>query len=257
MATLLDLPPDSASVARLVRRLYVHHAKNYADGFALGAMSREEIVRQTVVFGMDRLSRVLEGGRGAVIATAHLGNVDLGGNGLVARGARCGVLVEQVEPAWLLEFFVRNRTKFSPDVIPYREGVLPHLLATVKRNVALGITCDWDMQGNGVPVTCAGKTMMMPAGLALIALRARAPIIPIFSTRMRDNRTAVYVEPPLDVPLSGKLKEDVPNVSQALAAVLERYLLRYPDQWVLFHPAWPSPTGNRAARGAGAPRRPS
>lgn len=238
VSTLLDLPPESSKVARIARRVYVNHAKNYADGFALGAMSREEIVRQTVVFGMERLSRVLEGGRGAILATAHLGNVDLGGNGLTARGARCGVLVERVEPAWLLDFFVRNRARFSTDVIAYHEGVLPRLLATVKRNVALGITCDWDMLGTGIPVICAGKTMMMPAGLALIALRARAPIVPVFSSRMRDNRTAIYVEPPLEVSLSGKLKVDVARVSQALAAVLERYLLRYPDQWVLFHPAW-------------------
>ena len=78
----------------------------------------------------------------------------------------------------------------------------------------------------------------MPGGVTLVALRARSPILPVFTARLPDNRTAVFIEPPLEAPLTGKLRDDSARLSQALAQSLERHLLRYPDQWVLFHEAF-------------------
>jgi KDO2-lipid IV(A) lauroyltransferase len=238
IGTLLDLPPESPRLRSVVRNTFCCHAKNYVDLFYLRRMSLDDVRDRTAVRGVEYLARALEGGRGAVLATAHLGNVEYGGHGLIAHIGMCSVLTEPVEPAWLLDFFTVNRAMTGGIVIPYHSGVLPQLIATLKRNIPLGIACDWDMQGNGVQVACAGKTLMMPAGLAVVALRARSPILPVFTARLPDNRIEISVEPPLDVPLTGKVRDDAANLLQELASVLGRRLLRYPGQWVLFHRAW-------------------
>ncbi len=235
---LLGASPRSGVVRYIVRRMYRNHAANYVDLFLVPSRTREEMLQMTSVSGMEHLHAARASGTGAILATAHLGNTEYAGHALVTRGVPCAILTEPVEPAWLLEFFIKNREEFSAEVIPYRPGIFPTLTATLKRNVSLGIATDWDLQGTGVPVRCGHGRLLMPAGLAMLAIRTHAVILPTFGLRRADGTIAVSIEPPLNVQTTGRIKEDVQRISQAMADVLGRYLLRYPDQWWLFHPVW-------------------
>jgi lauroyl/myristoyl acyltransferase len=48
----------------------------------------------------------------------------------------------------------------------------------------------------------------------------------------------VYIEPPMKFENTGDLTLDIRNGVQRIAAVLERYICRYPDQWLMFQQIW-------------------
>lgn len=243
MAGLLDLPEDHRRVRRAALGAFCMLARNYVDMLAVTTLSAEEMRTRTEAPGMEHLLAAQARGRGVLIATAHIGNVDAAGHAILVRGARCAVLTERVEPDWLFDFFVEERGHFGGEVLPLTSNVLPLVQRALRSGRGVGIACDWDMQGNGVPVTLPGfrHAIRIPAGIAMLALRGNVPIVPIWPQRLPDGRTRACIGRELEICSSGNLRADVRHISTLLAQQMLPRLRAHPHQWVLFHPVWEAP----------------
>jgi phosphatidylinositol dimannoside acyltransferase len=74
-------------------------------------------------------------------------------------------------------------------------------------------------------------------------LRTGAPLLPtgIYDRgRMRHG----IVRPPIPVERTGKFRDDVARLTQAIAGELESLIRLAPDQWHLLQPNWPSDRRN-------------
>jgi KDO2-lipid IV(A) lauroyltransferase len=76
--------------------------------------------------------------------------------------------------------------------------------------------------------------MMLPTGPAKLALASGAPIVPIFSIRKPNGKLRLFVEKPIWV----QSAEQIHVAMAHFAEILESYLRRYPDQWLMIHRAW-------------------
>ena len=103
-------------------------------------------------------------------------------------------------------------------------------------------------RGLGVFVDFFGEAASTNAGIARIALRTDAPIVPIFIVRDgRRARHAVHVLPIMQVERTGDDQADVVRNTQRFSDVFEDMVRRYPEQWLWMHKRWKT-------RPAGAPR---
>jgi KDO2-lipid IV(A) lauroyltransferase len=240
MAGLFGLPEDHPRVRRAALGAFCTLARNYVDMLTVTTLNAAQMQQRTEVIGLEHLQEAQARGRGVLLATAHLGNVDAAGHAILVRGVRSAVLAERVEPDWLYDFFVEERGHFGGEVLPLTAHALPQVQRALRAGLCVGIACDWDMQGNGVPVTIPGFTqaIRIPAGIAMLALRGKIPIIPIWPQRLPDGRTRACVEPELSIYPSGNLRADVRRISSMLAQQLLPRLRSRPQQWVLFHPVW-------------------
>jgi KDO2-lipid IV(A) lauroyltransferase len=67
-------------------------------------------------------------------------------------------------------------------------------------------------------------------------MAARAPIVPAFSIMEAPGRYRGVVEPPLDLKYGPDRREALKHNLRQVAAVFERYIRRYPDQWYIVEP---------------------
>src|SRR5438477_53944 len=103
-------------------------------------------------------------------------------------------------------------------------------------------------RGLGVFVDFFGEAASTNAGIARIALRTDAPIVPIFIVRDgRRARHTVHVLPIMQVERTGDDQADVVRNTQRFSDVFEDMVRRYPEQWLWMHKRWKT-------RPAGAPR---
>jgi len=230
---------------RAVQEAFDSYARYWIESFRLPTMSKRAVAASFREDGYRHLTEALTAGNGAIIALPHLGGWEWAGRWIADQGHPITVIVEQIEPPELFEWFVDLRSKLGMTVVPLGPKAGTAVIAALKANHVVCLLCDRDIQGGGPEVEFFGETTTLPGGAATVALRTGAPILPtaVYFTDRFDGHLG-YVRPPIPVDRQAKrLRDDVQRVTQLIATELEVLIRRAPSQWHLFQPNWPSDPG--------------
>jgi KDO2-lipid IV(A) lauroyltransferase len=236
---------------RAVQDAFDSYTRYWLESFRLPHLGGRAVDRGMTVQGYEHVAAALEGGNGVILALPHLGGWEWAGRWLVERGHGITVVVEEIEPPELFEWFVELREKLGMHVVPLGQSAGREVLAALKRNDVVCLLSDRDIQRTGVAVEFFGETTTLPGGPATLALRTGAPLLPtaVYFTDRIDGHLGV-VRPPVGTERSDAgLRTDVARVTQDLAHELEHLIRRAPHQWHLFQPNWPSDPGYEQDRG--------
>ena len=144
------------------------------------------------------------------------------------------------------EWFMEQRTRNRMHVVALDDANAgTELIGTLRRNGVVGLLCDRDLGGGGVPVTFFGEQTTMPAGPATLALRTGAAIFPNV-VYQRDGYVEGVIKPAIQFERSGKLRADIAALTQLVANELESMIAAEPTQWHVLQPVWPSDPGYQA-----------
>ena len=180
------------------------------------------------------MEAALRQGKGVIAGSAHFGAWDLVIH-LAAVYLEAHVVVpnECLKPEKLFQYILDLRNSQGIEVVPL--DVAPRALIKALRACQVaGLAYDRDITKTGPLVTFFGKPAQMPDGAVQLALKFGAPIIIGFSVRRPDNRSEVFVEPPLEFTRTGDTPRDIREGVQKLTNVMEKYIRQYPDQWLMF-----------------------
>jgi lauroyl/myristoyl acyltransferase len=231
LAAAVD-PGDPDLVALRVREAFRVQARNYVDLFRIPGLSLAEVERRVELVGWEQLQRALTQGRGAILATAHLGNVDLVAQLACARGLAVTIPVESIEPPALLAYVTRLRAAHGLRLIPIGPGVLPVLAAALRRGEVVGFAVDRDAQGPGQDPPVLGRQARLSHAPALLALRTGAPVVPAAVRRLPGGRFAATLHQPIWAHRGARPAE----VMRKVVRPLEEAIRQTPGQWVMFQP---------------------
>lgn len=242
--------PSLSGVAlrRAVNEAFDSYARYYVESFRLPSLSARQVDAGMSVVGYDEyVVPALSEGRGVVLALPHLGGWEWAGRWLADRGHRVTAVVERIEPPELFEWFAQLRAELGMTIVPLGDGAARELLAALSRNDVVCLLSDRDLQRTGVEVEFFGERTTLPAGPAMLGLRAGTPVLPtaVYFRGRSGNGHHGWVRPPLDTSRTpgARLRDDVARVTQDLAHELEILIRRAPSQWHLFQPNWPSDPG--------------
>ena len=234
--TLSGLPLE-----RAVSGAFDSYAKYWVEMFRLPNLDANTIGRHLTVDGYEHVEAALAAGNGAIFALPHLGGWEYAGAWMHAvKHQELLVVVEPLEPRKLFDWFVDVRRSLGMEVVAASDDAASRALGALRDNRIVCLVSDRDLVGDGVSVEFFGETTTLPAGPAVLALRAKAPILPVAAYfRGRDQHVAV-VRPPIDATRAGKLRQDVARITQSLAHEFEGLIASAPEQWHLMQPNWPS-----------------
>jgi lauroyl/myristoyl acyltransferase len=227
-----------AARARQVREVFAHFAMCFAD---LVTTNRTCAALEPLLVpgeGVEHLDAVLAGAGGFIVLTAHVGNWELAGRALVARGAGRPlhiVMAPEADPA--VESLLRGAgapvrfvTLRAPaDAVP--------LVAALRRGEIVGMQGDRARGQRGdVTVEFFGAPGRFPLGPFLLARAAGVAVLPAFCLLRRDRRYGVHVLPAMH-PERGAEEDALRRWVAGLAAVIARA----PTQWFNFVDTWSAP----------------
>jgi len=194
--------------------------------------------------GIDNYLAARRAGRGAIIATAHLGPFEVGATAILDRERHVHVVFRRDEFTRFDRIRSQLRTQLGIVEAPIDDGwaIWLRLRDALQRDEVVLIQADRVMPGQkGVPVPFLGGHLLMPLGPIKLARAAGAPLIPIFSVRTSVGRVRVVIEAPIDVtgddPAAVGSRRAPPALLK-LANVIERHVAAHPEQWMMFEPAW-------------------
>src|SRR5438270_6350304 len=131
------------------------------------------------------------------------------------------------------------RTMHGNKVVP-KDDFVRGLLAAMKAGESVGILMDTNMTPpQGVFVDFFGIPAYTASGLARIALRTDAAVIPTFT--IWDATLGKYLlrfDPEVELIRTNDNESDIVANTAKFTKIIEQYVRRYPDQWLWVHRRW-------------------
>ncbi len=228
-----------------VEQVFQSYARYWVDMMRMNGASTAEVNAGIRASDAGIVDRALEAGNGVIMAMPHVGAWDYGGTWVAHRWGLTTV-AERVEPPELFEWFTEQRTRNRMRVFALDDPLTgAELVGTLRRNGVVGLLCDRDLGGGGVPVRFFGEETTMPAGPATLSLRTGAAIVPNV-VYQRDGYVEGVIKPSIQFERSGKLRADIAALTQLVANELEAMIAAEPTQWHVLRPVWPSDPGYHA-----------
>jgi lauroyl/myristoyl acyltransferase len=213
-----------------VRRMFVNNVRYYLSLFA--PRPAHFRLEDHDLSGWQHFGDALACGRGCLLVSPHLGDINYYAELFVASGLPVNVVVEELKPPQLSDLVVQLRARRGVKVIVGGRGALRDIYRALDRNEIVALISDRDVAGDGEPVRFFGRPARMPGYAFTIAARRKTPVVIGTAVRLSDGHIVTDVRPPF-VP-SADAKGEV----QRMAGVFEEFIRRWPDQWLAFQPVF-------------------
>jgi len=255
LARARGLDPSAGAPRRDVVSLFATYGRYWAESFRLPSLSPAVVDDGMDITGYEHLVRALAAERGTILVLPHLGGWEWAAFWLTSvAGLRISVVVEDVEPPELRDFFFGLRTSLGMEVIVLGRDATPAVNAAIRRGDLVCLLSDRDIEGTGIPVEFFGEATTLPGGPAVLSLRTGATLLPA-AVYFDGRRHHAVVGPPIPTDRRHGFRADTARITASVAAELEALVRAAPEQWHLMQPNWPSDHEALAAAGLGPRRR--
>ncbi len=225
-------------VRGLARRSFINYAHYWRDFLSCYYLKFEDIYYRLVVpHGTAWFDKLLEQGKGIIIALPHYGSWDLEGGWVGLQYPSFWAVAEVLEPPPMYRFHTELRRRMGIGIIPLNQDTVQKVIEVLQGNGMVCLLSDRVVAGSGVEVEFFGGKADFPVGPALLAIKLGAPILPCH-TISKGGLHHGYVGPPLEVEVTGDTRRDVQINMQKLARVYEEFIREDPTQWHMFQPIW-------------------
>ena len=228
---------SDAEIRAIARGVFRNAAKIAVELVNFPKITTENIDRFVRIDHPEIIEAAFKAGRGVIVLTAHFGNWELLAMTLRVKGYP-GVAVGRKIYFSKFDDYLNSLRKIHDVNVMDREQSPRAFLRVLKSNRILGILADQDVDSvEGVFVNFFGRPAYTPIGPVALAKATGAALIPMFL--VRDGwRHTFHVDRPLTLVDTGDKEADMVANTQMWSDVVEKYIRRYPDQWVWMHRRW-------------------
>jgi Kdo2-lipid IVA lauroyltransferase/acyltransferase len=223
-----------AEIRQLGRRSFEHVGMNVVEACRYLLRPTDVMLSRVRVEGREHVQAAAAHGRGVFVLTAHFGNWELLAAAHALAGLPLSIVTRPLDHPVLDDLAARFRRRSGAELIVKRQAVR-EVLTALKRRRMVGILLDQNAtRDEGVFVPFFGSPASTSKGLALLALRTGAPVVPIFLRREADGRHCVEMGAALPPPEDGL----VTTYTATFNRVIEATIRRAPEQWLWMHDRW-------------------
>lgn len=207
--------------------------------FRIPNMDLETYQKKVETEGVDEALKVLEKKKGALLLLGHFGNWEL--MALMSKVINRPILAIAKlikRNRWLERWIIQSREEIGLEIIPPKNAT-PKVIEALSQNKVVGILFDQrGKRSKGIWADFFGRKVPTTPGLAVMALRSGAPVLPVFMIRIGFQKHRLIVKEPLELIRTGDLNKDIEANTQLFNQVLESIIRQYPDQWLWIHRRW-------------------
>ena len=224
---------------KILRKEFVNLGRLLAEVVLFPRYNRNNVSRTVVYDGFENFATAQARGKGVVFLTAHIGGWELSSFAHSLYGYPMNIVVRPLDNPLLDAMVDRYRSRHGNRTISNRDYARG-LLKALKHGEVIGILMDTNMTPpQGAFVDFFGVPACTATGLARIALHTDAAVVPAFCVWDRNLRKyKICFEPALKLVRTGDDEADTVRNTALFTREIERYVRKYPDQWLWVHRRW-------------------
>jgi len=235
-AAFPDLAPEA--VVNLARESYEHLGRTFIETALLDGIGKDglQMLVETVE-GWEEIEEVMAKGRGAVLVTGHIGNWELAGSYVAARGIPLDAIVRGMANPLFDAYINHTREAIGMTVVPDSEAVR-RTPRSLRAGRAVAFVADQGVMGLASTfVPFFGRPAKTPRGAAVFALRFDVPVVFVVALRNPNGRYRIVVER-IEAPQTGDRDSDVDAIVARFTQHLEKWVRAVPAQYFWQHRRW-------------------
>jgi len=231
---------SSAELKQTIREMYAALGRTAAETF-FG--DNDQLLEKCQIEGFENLEKALAGGKGAILATLHMGNWELAGIS-IARAHKMSVVMKKQRNKYFNTYTNKLREKENIILIDKKNALRP-IIKLLRENYVVGILMDQNAGKYGIRTDFLGHPASTFVGTAKIAIKQKCPIIPAVSFRDANGNNVFVVEPAIDTTNFKNTPEQVKELTEQVSKHLEKYIHAHPADWFWVHKRWKGATKAR------------
>jgi phosphatidylinositol dimannoside acyltransferase len=219
----------------LSRQVMRSYARYWLEAFRLPVIPAGRLVAGMHDTGHIRAAfEYLAAGRGVVFVLPHMGNYELTGAWVIAKGTgSITTVAERLKPESVYDRFVAFREGLGIEVLPASGGTSSAfgiLAQRLRAGKTVGLVCDRDVTGGGIEVEFFGEKARMMGGPAALAVQTGAALMPVILWFEGDH-WGVHIHQEIPVPAEGDSKQKAATMMQQVARLFEAGIRAHPQDW--------------------------
>ena len=228
---------NQKQAAKTVRRNLQNHFRNVLELIKYPRITPPNISDLLYFDGIDYLDNELKKGKGVILLTAHFGAKQALQIGLGLKGYRVNQInyhMSSEELSWVQKYISQKQRIKIEEQIPVNfipvNGFMRSAYECLKNNQILiiagdGIGLKSHMDKSYLPFDFLGAKMLFPTGMASMARRTGAVVIPVFDIRENSKHRIVFEQS-----INVEHQTDIDSVTEYVR-LLEKYVRQHPALW--------------------------
>jgi KDO2-lipid IV(A) lauroyltransferase len=229
---------DHEAVVSLARDSYKHLGRTFIETALLDSIGKDglqELVQS--VEGWEEVEEVISKGKGAVMVTGHIGNWELAGGYVAARGIPLDAIVRGIANPLFDAYINHTRESLGMTIVHDSEAVR-RTPRSLRAGRAVAFVADQGAKGLASTfVPFFGRPAKTPRGAAVFALRFEVPVLFVVALRKPNGRYRLIVER-LEAKRTGDMDSDVDAIVARFTERLEHWVRAVPAQYFWQHRRW-------------------
>ena len=229
---------DHEAVVNLARDSYKHLGRTFIETALLDSIGKDGL-QQLVesVEGWEEVEEVMAKGKGAVMVTGHIGNWELAGGYVAARGIPLDAIVRGMANPLFDAYINHTREELGMTIVHDSEAVR-RTPRSLRAGRAVAFVADQGAKGLASTfVPFFGRPAKTPRGAAVFALRFEVPVLFVVALRKPNGRYRLIVER-LEAKRTGDMDSDVDAIVARFTERLEHWVRVVPAQYFWQHRRW-------------------
>ncbi len=229
---------DAAQVRDVATQSYANLGRTSIEAAIMEHRSPQELIALfDRVDGWEHIDAALADGHGALLVTGHLGNWELGGSYIAARGVPVDAVARHMSNRIFERYLTRVRQRFGVTVV-FDEEAVRITPRSVRANRVVGFLSDQGVLGLASAfVPFFSRLAKTPRGPAVFALRLNVPVVFAVAIRQPTGKYRLIVEP-IEVVRTGNREADTVDLVARYTARMEYWVRQHPGQYFWQHRRW-------------------
>ncbi len=223
---------------QLLHEIYKNFVFLWMEFLQSSHLNKDNIREIMRVRNPEIIRDVAQRKHGHLFVSGHFGNFEwLGQLIAIEKIAPITGIAKKQSNHKVNDFIVRLRERNGLKIV-YTKQAMQVAEEALKRKEIVAIAFDQDARKRGVFVNFLGIPSSTAVGTAVLHLRTGAKIILIVAVRRDYALFDVFLEEVRIPEPQGDMEKDIVAITQAYTSAFEKWVRRYPEQWLWMHKRW-------------------
>jgi len=188
--------------------------------------------------GMNYLDEIKKNNETVIFYSGHFANFELMAMELDKSGVKCAAIYRPLNNFFLNPLMEYLRMKFiCPNQIPKGRMGTREIISKVKDGYSIALMVDQRVS-EGPRASFFNKPAHTTTIPAQLALKYNCKLVPISLERKEGPNFEMTIHEPYKIEKTGNDEEDSKNITLKINQIIEKMVLKNPNQWIWSHNRW-------------------